>query len=187
MAREPRPKRERRLAASADPGRNLAAARFFYGHLTEEQTRGFNAREEPQRFYMSACINFASGAVEALSVKTGVADAGADQKWRSEQSPENLDLFDRLRDVRIEDFHFGVLDAATGGKWVDATRIRGITVSSLPGVLVEATNPNGEVIRGAALTNVPTLYIALGGQMEATMACQKFIDMIQSLLDHARI
>src|SRR2546422_3757783 len=125
MVRERRPDRQRRLAASADPAKNLEAARFFCGHLTEEQARGFNAREDPQRFYMSACINFASGAVEALSVKTGVADAGADQRWRGQQRPGDLALFDRLRDVRIEDFHFGVLDAKPGRKWINPERIRG--------------------------------------------------------------
>jgi hypothetical protein len=184
MARERRPDREQRLASSADPAKNLAAARFFHGHLVAEQDRGFNAREEPQRFYMGACINFASGAVEALSAKIGVRDAGEEDKdWRSRQHSEELALFDRLRDVRIEDFHYGVLDARSGSKWVNAATVRGVTVfPSATGAYVEEKNPSGEIVRGAALVNVPTLYIEHGGkQLDANEACRKFIGLVESL------
>ena len=146
MARERKRDRHKRLAPSADPAKNLAAAKFFYGHLTEEQTKGFNAREEPQRFFMSACINFASGAVEALSVKIGVSDAGAGKRWRSQQSSAGRALFDRLRDLRVEDFHYGVLDAKSRHKWVNAAGIRaavirGVTIIEPPGTPpVEETN-----------------------------------------------
>src|SRR5205807_997476 len=66
MARERRPDRRGRLAASADPTRNLAAAWFFHWHLNQEQARGggFGAREDALQFYLGACINSASGAVE---------------------------------------------------------------------------------------------------------------------------
>lgn len=152
-----RPDRERRLASSADPAKNLAAARFFHWHLDAEQAKGFNAREEPQRFYMGACVNFACGAVEALSMSIGVKDAGLDEGWRSRQHRSDLALFDRLWEVRIEDFHFGVLDAQAGHKWVDAPRDgRNVTLfSSSHDSMVEVTNADGEIVRGHILMNVP--------------------------------
>ena len=111
------------------------------------------------------------------------------RKRRDQQRSGDLALFDRLRDVRIEDFHFGVLDAKSGSKWINSEKIRGrqnvsriITVPG-PGD-VEKTNPDGEVLRGAALLSAPTLYITLdGGQVEAKTACQRFIDLVQSLVD----
>jgi len=192
MARDRKRDRHKRLAPSADPARNLAAAKFFYGHLTEEQTKGFNAREEPQRFFMSACINFASGAVEALSVKIGVSDAGAGKRWRSQQSSADRALFDRLRDVRVEDFHYGVLDAKSRHKWVNAAGIRaavirGVTIIEPPGTPpVEETNPDGEVVRGGVLVSVKTLYLDHENkQLAATEACRKFIGLVESLISRS--
>jgi hypothetical protein len=162
MSRESRPVRHQRLAPSADPAKNLAAAKFFYGRLIEEQTKGYNAQREPQRFYMSACVNFACGAVEALSARVGVKDAGLDKGWRKQQSAADLVLFDRLWEVRIADFHYGVPGAKSGGKWVNATGIRaagirGVTVIEPLGTpLWVETNPDGEVVRGGVLVNVPT-------------------------------
>jgi hypothetical protein len=184
MARERRPDRERRLAGSADPAKNLAAARFFYGYLAEEGRR-FNAREEPQQYFMGACINFATGAVEALSVKVGVRNAGdEDAVWRGQQRPDDLALFDRLRDVRIEDFHFGVLDTKPGHRWVNAATIPGVTVfPGPPDAFVEERNPSGEVVRARALAQIQRLYIEHDGkQIDATEACRRFIALVESLV-----
>ncbi len=184
MARESRPERRLRLAPSADPAKNLAAARFFHGHLVQELRRGLSAKEESQRFYVGACLNFAAGVVEALSVKLGLDDAGAHQPWRAKQNTDDLALFDRMRDMRIEDFHYGVLDVQSGRKWVDATNVRGITLfPAQPDAMVEETNPSGEVVRGAALVNVQTLYIEHGGTLlEAPAVCQRFIALVDSLI-----
>ena len=182
MARERRPDRERRLAASVDPTKNLGAARFFHGHLNQEHAKGFGAREEPLRYYLSACINAGSGAVEALNEKIG-RDASQDEKWRAQQNPDDLALFDRLRDIRIEDFHYGVLDAQAEGRWVNAALIPGVTVFSPPGVFVEEKNPSGEIVRGAALARVSTLYIEHEGKrLDVTEACHKFILLVENLI-----
>jgi len=100
------------------------------------------------------------------------------------QHSEDLTLFDRLRDVRIEDFHFGVLDTRSGSKWVNAATVRGVTVfPSATGAYVEEKNPGGEIVGGAALVNVPTLYIEhRGKQLDAKEACHKFIDLVSSLI-----
>ncbi len=184
MTRERRADRQQRLSPFADPARNLATAQFFHGHLNAEQARGFSAQEEALRAYLGACINFASGAVEALSEKLGVEDAGADETWRSQQSADDLALFDRMRDIRIEAFHYGVLPVTAGRKWVNALMVRGVTVFSVPGVFVEATNPDGEVVRGPALASVPTLFTVehAGQQLEATVACQRFIALVGGLI-----
>jgi hypothetical protein len=185
MARERRPDRHQRLAPSADPAKNLAAAWFFYGHLTEEQTRGFNAQEEPQRFYMGACINFACGAVEALSARLGVKDAGLDEGWRKQQSAADLALFDRLWQVRIEDFHYGVLDAKPGHAWVNAAAgIQGVKFIEPPGTpLLEETNPDGEVVRGGVLVSIKRLYIDHENKQLAAMeACRRFVVLVESLI-----
>jgi len=127
---------------------------------------------------MGACINFACGAVEALSVKVGVRDAGdEDETWRGRQRPEELAVFDRLRDVRIEDFHYGILDTKSGHKWVNAATIRGVTVfPGPPDATVEERNPGGDVVRARALAEIRTLYIEHDGkQIDAAEACRRFI------------
>ena len=187
MARERQPDRKKRLAPYADPTKNLKAARFFLGHLNEEQGRGFAARQEPLEFYLSACINAANGSVEALKEKVGEDTfACLEEEWRKHHPSDDLNLFDRLRDLRIEDFHYGVLHAPVGRKWVNAAGLRGIQVFSPPGVFVEETNPGGEVVRGPALASVQTLNIThAGGQLEASEACQRFIALVESLVAHA--
>jgi hypothetical protein len=185
MSRESRPVRHQRLAPSADPAKNLAAAKFFYGRLIEEQTKGYNAQREPQQFYMSACVNFACGAVEALSARVGVKDAGLDKGWRKQQPAADLVLFDRLWEVRIEDFHYAVLDAKSGHKWVNAAAgIPGVKFIEPPGMPpLEETNPDGEVVRGGVLVNVPTLYIDHENKpLAATEACRRFIALVESLI-----
>src|SRR5206468_9962740 len=132
-------------------------------------------REEPQRFYMSACINFACGAVEALSARIGVKDAGLDEGWRKQQSATDLALFDSLWQLRIEDFHYGVLDAKSGHKWVNAAAgIPGVKFVEPPGMPpLEETNPDGEVVRGGVLVSVPTLSIVHENkQLAAAEACR---------------
>jgi len=122
------------------------------------------------------------------SGRTPVAMASAQRTARAgpsgRQHSEDLTLFDRLRDVRIEDFHFGVLDTRSGSKWVNAATVRGVTVfPSATGAYVEEKNPGGEIVGGAALVNVPTLYIEhRGKQLDAKEACHKFIDLVSSLI-----
>src|SRR5262249_53008620 len=107
--------------------------------------------------------------------------------WRKRHSPEELALFDRMRDVRIEDFHYGVLSATASYKWVDATeRSRAFQVfSAQPDSMIEARNPDGSVVRGHTLTTVQTLSIPIGGtDVEATEVCRRFIALIEDLVTY---
>jgi hypothetical protein len=188
MAREKERDRGQSLGRFADPTQNLRTAKSFLADLIEEQARGFGARPERLKRYFGACINAANGAIEARKNQVGRKKfRDLDDDWRqSVQDADALALFDRLHDLRIEDFHYGVLHAPVGQKWVNAQWLPSLSVFSSPGAFVEKTNPSGETLRGAALASVPTLYVEYeGGQLEATEACRRFIALIENLVARA--
>ena len=177
MARETRKQRQARLGDFVDPQKNLRQAKFFLGLLEIERAKPFMVELEPMDFLFSACINAAVAVWYALESRFG---KDFDRAWK-DAHPADVDFFDRMRDLRTEDVHYGVLEAASAEHWTQARPPHAILTVEEDAV-VERKNTDGNVVRGPALTCGRTISIEIAGvSIEGIAACRCLISLMDDL------
>jgi hypothetical protein len=205
--RRRRARRRLKRAAGFDIGgakKKLLQARFFLEFLQQASTApirraGQENETEPMEFYFSACLSAAQSVYYVLDETGGSAFKSTEKRWRErlkDEDVEDVAWFEHMIGLRDDDVHFAETGAEAQPKYVAEDRFRDWSGSpyypraahnaALFGETpkIQEKNPDGKTVTGSVLRGAVGLYIERQGRrVEATDACQRFIEQLTSLVE----
>ena len=160
--------------------KKLEQARFFLGLIRAENQKAI-AKDAPAiEAFLSACLGATKAAFYRLEKEVGkTVFKGKKTRWHTGLDVKERKFFNWMMKQRDLDVHETDPKTTLKQKAIPAYVVPGVHVVSPPGVLVPNPDPSGHprfapgwVIHGE---------VQLGAQ-EATAACEKFINLMDSLL-----
>ena len=169
--------------------KKLRQAEFFLSHAHQETSAPHTRTDwaEFVEFYTSACLTAAKSAYYVFDQKGSPrrrSFQGIQRSWRTGLPGTSGRFFGSMMGLRDDDVHAGAPIGTPQSKYVPMSwrafdaRHMALQVFG-PRADIEAQNPDGTTVRGAALTETIGFYTEhQGRQIDALSACRDFIDLL---------